>query len=140
MTIAEAICTGTCNTTPKSVVHGTVKPDPLYFLNPATGEILECPAENVAALRQEAEFLNKLVDDLLLSEQRVFDATQTLHAAQASVDPTKTLEAQKTLDRAVVAETNAREAMFKEFKDLPKFNHGASGLLELLPLATYKGQ
>lgn len=140
MTTAEAICTGTCNTTHGSVVHGQVKPDPLYFLNPATGEILECPAENVAAFRQEAEFLNKLVDDLLLSEQRVCDATQALHAAQAAVDPTKTLEAQKTLDRAVVAETKAREAMFKEFKDLPKFNDGASGLLELLPLATYKGQ
>lgn len=140
MTTAEAICTGTCNTTHGSVVHGQVKPDPLYFLNPATGEILECPAENVAALRQEAEFLNKLVDDLLLSEQRIFDATQTLHAAQASVDPTKTLEAQKVLDRAVATETKAREAMFKELKDLPEFNAGARGLFELLPLATYKGQ
>lgn len=140
MTTAEAICTGTCNSTPQSVVQGKVKPDPLYFLNPATGEILECPAESVAAFRQEAELLNKLVDDLLTGEQKVSAATQALYAAQASVDPTKTLEAQKALDRAVTAETKAREAMFKELKDLPKFNDGASGLLELLPLATYKGQ
>jgi hypothetical protein len=140
MTTAEAICTGTCNSTPQSLVQGKVKPDTLYFLNPATGEILECPADSVAAFRKEAEFLNKLLDDLLLNEQRVFDATLTLHTVQASVDPTKTLEAQKALDRAVAAETKAREVMFKELKDLPKFNDGASGLLELLPLATYKGQ
>ena len=140
MTTAEAICTGTCNTTPQSVVQGTIKPDSLYFLNPATGEIMECPAESVAAFRQEAESLNKLVDALLLSEQKVFDTTQALYAAQASVDPAKTLEAQKALDRAVTAEIKAREAMFKELKDLPKFNDGGNGLLEMLPLATYKGK
>jgi len=138
--VAEAICSGTCNTTPQSLVHGKVKPDPLYFLNPSTGEILECLPENVAAVRQEAELLNKLVDDLLQGEQQVFVATQKLQAAEAGIDAAKKLEAQKTLARAAVAETKAREAMFKELKDLPKFNDGARGLLELLPLATYKGQ
>lgn len=140
MSAAEVICTGTCNTTPQSLVHGKVTPDPLYFLNPANGEILECPAQSVAAFRQEAEMLNKLVDNLLLSEQQVFVATQALHVAQAGMDTATQLKTQKELERATVVETKAREAMFKELKDLPKFNDGASGLLELLPLATYKGK
>ncbi|GAB4059883.1 hypothetical protein [Uliginosibacterium sediminicola] len=140
MAAADAICTGTCNTTPQSVVQGLVKPDPLYFLNPATGEILECPPENVADIRQEAELLSKLADDLLRSGEQVYAATQALQVAEASADAAQKHESQKALEQATAAQERAREAMFKEFKDLPKFNDGASGLMELLPLATSKGQ
>lgn len=137
---AEAICTATCNTTPKSVVSGTVKAEPLFFLNPATGEILECPAQSAAAVRQEAEFLNQLVDELWKSQSQLALATQELHLAQSQMAPGEQAAAQKAVEQAVKAEAKARDAMFKELKDLPKFNDGANGLMELLPLATYKGQ
>jgi multidrug efflux pump subunit AcrA (membrane-fusion protein) len=116
MAAADAICTGTCNTTPQSVVQGLVKPDPLYFLNPATGEILECPPENVADIRQEAELLSKLADDLLRSGEQVYAATQALQAAEASADAAQKQATQKALEQATAAQEKAREAMFKEFK------------------------
>lgn len=137
---AEAICTATCNTTPQSVVPGTVKAEPLFFLNPATGEILACSAQSAASVRQEAEFLNQLVDDLWKSQSQLALATQELHLAQSQVAPSEQAAAQKSVEQAVKAEAKAREAMFKELKDLPKFNDGANSLMELLPLATYKGQ
>ena len=136
----DPICAGVCNTTPGSVVRATVKPEPLYFLCPATGEILECPAKSVADFRKESGLLNGLVDNLLICQQFSFDATQLLLAAQTGIDSSKTQQAEKKLDQAIKAETKAREAMFKEFKDLPKSNDGASGLMELLPLATSKGK
>jgi hypothetical protein len=136
----ETICNATCNTTPQSVVSGTVKAEPLFFLNPTTGEILECPAHSAAAVRQEAELLNQLVEGLWNSQSQLALATQDLHLAQAQVDPGAKTAAQQSVEQAVKAEAKAREAMFKELKDLPKFNDGANGLMELLPLATYKGQ
>lgn len=135
-----AVCSATCNTTPQSVVQGSVKADDLFFLNPNTGCILQVPAEKAALVRQEAELLNKLLDDLWAGQSSVFLATQNLHLAQSRVDPTAIASAQKAVDQAVKTEAAAREAMFKEFKDLPKFNDGGDGLMELLPLATYKGQ
>lgn len=135
-----AVCSANCNTTPHSVVQGTVKADDLFFLNPNTGCILQVPAEKAALVRQEAELLNQLLDDLWAGQSSVFLATQNLHLAQSRVDPTAIASAQKAVDQAVKAEATAREAMFKEFKDLPKFNDGGDGLMELLPLATYKGQ
>lgn len=53
--IEDAVCEATCNTTTQSLVPANITPDPLYFFNPATGEILECPAQSVAAFRLEAE-------------------------------------------------------------------------------------
>jgi len=135
-----AVCSANCNTTPHSVVQGTVKADDLFFLNPNTGCILQVPAEKAALVRQEAELLNQLLDDLWAGQSSVFIATQNLHLAQSRVDPAAIASAQKAVDQAVKAEATAREAMFKEFKDLPKFNDGGDGLMELLPLATYKGQ
>jgi len=136
----DTVCNATCNTTPQSSVSGSVKAEPMFFLNPATGEILECPAERAAAFRQEAELLNELLDSLWKGQNQLSFATQELYLAQAQVDPGKQAAAQKAVEQAVKVEAQAREAMFKEFKDLPKFNDGASGLMELLPLATYKGQ
>ncbi len=136
----DAVCNATCNTTPQSVVSGSVKAEALFFLNPATGEILECPAHSAAAFRQEAEFLNQLMEELWKGQSQLALATQALHLAQAQVDPGQQAVAQKAVEQAVKAEAKAREAMFKELKDLPKFNDGASGLMELLPLATYKGK
>lgn len=135
-----AVCSANCNTTPHSVVQGAIKADDLFFLNPNTGCILQVPAEKAALVRQEAELLNKLLDDLWAGQSSVFLATQNLHLAQSRVDPTAIASAQRAVDQAVKAEATAREAMFKEFKDLPKFNDGGDGLMELLPLATYKGQ
>ncbi len=135
-----AICSSSCNTTPQSLVAGAVKADDLFFFNPTTGCILQVPADKAALVRQEAELLTQLLDDLWAGQSAVFIATQNLHLAQSRVDPTAIASAQKAVDQAVKAEEAAREAMFKEFKDLPKFNDGGDGLMELLPLATYKGQ
>jgi len=137
---AHPICSGTCNQNPGTVVQGKVQAEPIYFFQPATGEILECKAADAAAVRQEAELLNHLLDQLWSQQSQVAALTQTLHQAQAQGNVTHQNAAMQKLDKAVVAEEKAREALFKEFKDLPKFNDGASGLLELLPLATRKGK
>lgn len=137
---ANAICSGTCNEQPGTVVQGKVQAEPIYFFQPATGEILECKATDAAAVRQEAELLNHLLDELWSQQSQVSTLTQMLHQAQAQGNVTQQSGAMQKLDKAVVAEEKAREALFKEFKDLPKFNDGASGLLELLPLATHKGK
>ncbi len=137
---ANAICSGTCNEQSGTVVQGKVQAEPIYFFQPATGEILECKAADAAAVRQEAELLNHLLDQLWSQQSQVATLTQTLHQAQAQGNVTQQNTALQKLDKAVIAEEKAREALFKEFKDLPKFNDGASGLLELLPLATHKGK
>lgn len=136
----DALCEATCNTTPQSLVLANITPDPLYFFNPANGEILECPPQSVAAFRLEAEHLNQLLDDLWRTQVAVSSTTQALHVANAQVDPAQQTAAQTALTQSIKAEDKAREAMFKELKDLPKFNDGAKGLMELLPLATHKGQ
>lgn len=140
MPIEDTLCEATCNTTPQSLVPANVTPDPLYFFSPATGEILECPAQSVAAFRLEAEQLNKLLDDLWRAQVGVSSATQALHVANAQVAPAQQTSAQAALAQSIQAEEKARAAMFGALKDLPKFNDGAKGLLELLPLATHKGQ
>jgi len=137
---ANAICSGTCNEQHGTIVQGKVQAEPIYFFQPATGEILECKASDAAAVRQEAELLNHLLDQLWSQQSQVATFTQMLHQAQAQGNVTQQNTAMQKLDKAVVAEEKAREALFKELKDLPKFNDGASGLLELLPLATHKGK
>jgi hypothetical protein len=131
---------GTCNTTPGSVVCVKVKPEPLFFLRPETGEILECPAESVAAVRQEIALLNKLLDDLLRAQFASQQAIEQLQQAEKIMDTGRVAQAQSAADQSLRTEARAREAMFKEFKDLPKFNDGGNGLLEILPLATHQGQ
>lgn len=137
---ANALCSGTCNDQPGTIVQGKVRAAPLYFFQPATGDILECKATDAAVVRQEAEFLNHLLDQLWSQQSQIAALTQMLHQAQAQGNVTRQNAAMQKLNKAVIAEEKAREALFKEFKDLPKFNDGASGLLELLPLATHKGK
>ncbi len=127
---------GTCNTTPGSAVCVKVKPEPMFFFRPETGEILECPAESVAAVTQEIALLDKLLDDLLSTQFASHQAIEQLQQAQKTMYDGATAQAQRTADVALGAEKRAREALFKEFKDLPKANDGGKGLLEILPLAT----
>lgn len=137
---AHAICSGTSNEQAGTLVQGKLQAEPIYFFQPATGEILECKAADAAAVRQEAEFLNHLLDKLWTQQSQVATLTQMLHQTQAQGNVTQQSMAMQKLEKAVIAEEKAREALFKEFKDLPKFNDGASGLLELLPLATHQGK
>lgn len=135
----NTLCQGTCNQTEGSFVTATVKPDPLFFFRPETGEILECPVSSAAAVRREIATLDELLDQLLISESASQRTFEQLLEAQKGVDIPALTAAQQAADQALKKEVAAREALFKEFKDLPKFNDGGKGLMELLPLATHKG-
>lgn len=138
-TVDDVVCKGTCNTRAGSIVSAKVAPDPLCFFHPATGAVLECPIESVAAVRFEIEHLNHLLDKLLTAQAATGEATQAVNHAQTHVDAPAEQAAVRRLDNAIASESKAREAMFKEFKDVPKFNDGANALKEILPLATHKG-
>lgn len=134
------VCSGTCNTTQGSIVQGRIALDPLYFLEPATGIIYECPADSVVAVRQEMAFLDDMVDKMLTAQGQVNAGTQALHDAQTRPDVAAQVAAQAALEKALAAQAHAREAMYATMKDLPKYNDGANSLMEILPLATHKGQ
>jgi hypothetical protein len=128
------------NSTPESVKRVPVKPESMFFLRAETGEILQCPAESVATVTQEIALLDKLLDDLLRTQWASQQAIEQLQQAQKTMDAGAVAQAQSAADQALRKENTAREAMFKEFKDLPKANDGGAGLLEILPLATTNRQ
>lgn len=141
----DTLCPGTCNQTRNSLVTATVTPQPLFFLRPETGEILQCPAESAAAVRREIALLDQRLDALLTTQFASQQALEQLQQTHKGTDAGVIAAAQQTADQALRREASAREAMFEEFKDLPKFNDGGQvndgglGLMELLPLATHKG-
>jgi hypothetical protein len=134
------VCSGTCNTTQGSIVQGKIALDPLYFLEPATGIIYECPADSVVAVRQEMAFLDDMVDQMLKAQGQVDTTTKALHDAQTRPDVAAQAAAQAALEKALAAQQHARDSMYATMKDLPKFNDGANSLMEILPLATHKGK
>jgi hypothetical protein len=135
----NTLCSGTCNQTKNSVVTTQVTPEPMFLLRPETGEILECPAASAAALRREIALLDHLLDELLTRQFASQQALEQFQQAHKDTDSGAIVARQHAAEQALRQEASAREAMFKEFKDLPKFNDGGKGLLELLPLATRKG-
>ncbi len=121
-------------------MQGKIALDPLYFLEPATGIVYECPTDSVVAVRQEMAFLDDMVDQMLKAQGQVDATTKALHDAQTRPDVAAQAAAQAALEKALAAQQHARDSMYATMKDLPKFNDGANALMEILPLATHKGQ
>lgn len=129
------IAEGKTNRTDGSIVEAKVPPAPLFFLRPATGElVVVMPQDRPAFLREVQN-----VDDFIGRMMRTRSESQILQDELMRLPHTAEGDAQsdplmRQLDKLLAEEASARKAAH-EALDGVTLNPGAD-LIELLPLST----
>ncbi len=129
------IAEGQTNRTEGSIVEAKVPPAPLFFLRPATGELVVVMPQDRPAFLHEVQS----VDDFIGRMMRARSESQTLQDELMRLPHTTEGDAQsepvmRQLDKVLAEEASARKAAH-EALDGVTLNPGAD-LIELLPLST----
>lgn len=129
------IAEGKTNRTEDSIVEAKVAPAPLFFLRPATGELVVVMPQDRSAFLREVQS----VDDFIGRMMRTRSESQILQDELMRLPHTAQGDAQsdllmRRLDKVLAEEASARKAAH-EALDGVTLNPGAD-LIELLPLST----
>ncbi len=129
------IAEGQTNRTEGSIVEAKVPPAPLFFLRPATGELVVVMPEDRPAFLREVQSVDDFIGRMMRTRsesQIVQDELMRLpHTAEGNAQSDPLM---RQLDKLLAEEASARKAAHEALDGIT-LNPGAD-LIELLPLST----
>lgn len=143
----EALKEARTNVPHESQVEALVRPGPLVFYQPYSGELWVVPAASKAAFEAECRMMDRLMHDLLAAKDASYNAREAwLEAERAGVGPARTVpqhpqdrqQAQKKLEEAEKKLAAAQQKVDEEFKPLDKLDDTGGKIHELIPIANRK--